>query len=366
MMLALIFFLAFRAAASVLEAPRNPIDKLLIADVPVVRRTARRIGMEPSDQLNISAQTIRDDQSRVLRRAIHTMALRDCVDAYASGLDAVHEGLGDPIRKIDLKVPRVSNRSTILIGAGTGTTGTRSFYSVLKTIGLYGWHWKAPKADKARSSWFDEIDSILRGDVPKCRAALAAFDHVAHLPDSLDFILDTPAPPLFIHLFLAYPNAKFLLSTRPGDEWAESRLLNHPTGFASLQDPCQQYTKDFEPKSLARMHILHDELVRCVVPKNQLFEVNLWTDGEERMPHLVSDLAGFIGHPISNKDTSMNVNISLKLVGPKYGDAVETVETLASCPNCQLVEDRMYSTEEIGKLIYHNAKFDRELEFSGL
>jgi hypothetical protein len=295
--------------------------------------------------------------------------LRHCIDAYASGLDALHKGLGKSIRAIRLEAPLVSNRSNILFGVGSGTTGTRSFHSVLKMIGLYGWHFRTPEEDTARGAWKHELSSILRRDPDKCRAALAAFDHVAHHPDSVEFILDTPTPELFLHLFLAYPKTKFLLSTRPGDEWADSRLRHHSDSFAPILDPCQQHVKSFLKKNLARMQILKDDLVRCAVPKSQLFEVDLWTDGEERMQHLVSDLADFTGHPISNKDMYMPGS-SFKIVGPKFGDdeevAVETVETLMSCPNCHFPEDRMYSNEEISKLIYRNAKFDRELELSGV
>lgn len=228
--------------------------------------------------------------------------LRNCVLEYADGLDSVQRGLGKNVRKLLLQPRKLSQRA-VVFGAGSGTTATRSLHAFFKELGLQGWHFHL------RSNWTlslldalgqTENDSGYRKrsakgwDSRSCHATLQSFDYTS-LPDDVDYVLDTPADHLFIHLFLSYPKAKFILTTRPLLEWAKRRR-QHKGALAPIMDPCGRYIEDF-PKdpNLAKLEDLKRGLVRCAVPKNRLFEFSVFAVPEEWKRAIVDKLASFIG-----------------------------------------------------------------------
>merc|ERR550525_1734700 len=91
-----------------------------------------------------------------------------------------------------------------------------------------------------------------------------------------------PSAELFFDFCWTFPDAKFILTTRPALEWAKSRKLHLPySSLAPIEEPCGYYIDDFADEVSAKLFEHHNNLVRCMVPKERLFEINVWTDSEE-------------------------------------------------------------------------------------
>jgi hypothetical protein len=231
---------------------------------------------------------------------------RKCVNMYADGLDKVRKNLGHSIRNHPMKVAAASHRH-IVIGAGSGTTATHSLQRALQLLGMHTSHYM----DKPKyAEWATKLVNILGGqDAPntpmsasaaaKCRQELRQFNYTS-LPSTVDAVLDTPVAELFINILLSFPNAQVILTTRPAADWVRSRRKHDKSdGFVPFQEPCGLYigygATVFNDAELETLFDLNNELVRCLVPKKQLFEINVWTEPRKRMDSMMTELAGFLG-----------------------------------------------------------------------
>jgi len=223
-----------------------------------------------------------------------------CVKQYARSLHGVKPGLGAFIRDHPLKTKSTSNKP-VIIGAGSGNTGTHSVYNALKSLKLEAWHAAKSKTWDARRA---EIKNILHYKVAKheghqqkrheCEKKLRSFDYV-QLLNGTDAVVDMPTAEVFLNLFLSFPKAKVILSTRPPRSWVEGRMRTHPSVSPPIQEPCGLQLQDFTAQELARLYSLNNAFVRCLVPKQQLLEFDLWTDSDTRMSGLMRELAEFVG-----------------------------------------------------------------------
>lgn len=246
--------------------------------------------------------------------------LRRCLDTYSAQLDSVRDHLGDATRSHRLEPVATSSRN-IILGAGSGTTGTRSIGTALGLLGLSGWHFPH------RTRWGDSLFEILGRFVPPftaeqktaCRATLQAHDYT-RIPPQVDYILDAPIAELFIDLYLAFPNAKFILSTRPELEWAERRL-QHPGSLPPLQEPCGEHItrKNWTVAELASLEKFKNELVECVVPKSRLLKFSLFTDPPSMMKSLMRKMSRFSGHPIKADQQFPNSFSAVREDDPSQG-----------------------------------------------
>merc|ERR1719335_1460339 len=102
------------------------------------------------------------------------------------------------------------------------------------------------------------------------------------------FLIDMPTAELFLDLYWTFPDSKFILTDRPSLAWAKSRKKHHGghSTFAPIEEPCGYYIDDFTDKSNARLFQYHNDLVRCIVPKERLFEMNVWDDAAEQLQNL--------------------------------------------------------------------------------
>jgi hypothetical protein len=235
-----------------------------------------------------------------------------CVANYSRHLDGVRPGLGVPMRQMMLKwmsrpPPQVkSSQRPIVFGVGAGTTGTHSLASALRMLNLTGWHYNDDNIDNwAERTWTVELLKMLYGNdnttsEEACHAGLQDFDYTA-LPEDVEFVTDDPVDQVFLHLFAAFPNARFVLTTRPALEWVAKRRKHSGNTPGPIQDACRNATLDDFPEDedLGLVLQLHQDLVRCVVPGERLLEFDLFGDDAERQDHLMQELAAFLGRPVA-------------------------------------------------------------------
>merc|ERR550525_2139974 len=121
-----------------------------------------------------------------------------------------------------------------------------------------------------------------------------------------------PSAELFFDFCWTFPDAKFILTTRPALEWAKSRKLHLPySSFAPIEEPCGYYIDDFADEVSAKLFEHHNDLVRCMVPKERFFEINVWTDSEEKLQNLSNNLASFVGGTPNGSFPGTNIRLRL-------------------------------------------------------
>merc|ERR1712217_546071 len=110
-----------------------------------------------------------------------------------------------------------------------------------------------------------ELDKIMNDDTfENCTARLRSFDYTTLLP-KFDAWLDTPTAELFLDIFLSFPKAKVILTTRPADEWVTARKSWMDMAYPPIHEPCgrlgQVADGTFTDTELAALFTLLNELV---------------------------------------------------------------------------------------------------------
>jgi len=229
-------------------------------------------------------------------RACRQFAKSSCLRSYADGLDEVQKGLGDSIRRHPGTVVAADPR-TIVFGVGSGTTGTRSLTNALhEVIKHYGLnlkvsHWLASPAENCE--WISSLLNILKSEKEQCMQDLRKFDFTA-MSRSVGAILDYPVYELFIDFYLSFPNARWILTTRPSKDWASKRKGDHIETPWPMQEPCGRHIKNgTSEKLLSRVFALTNDFIRCVVPSERLLEIDVFSNPADSSMKRVRSFLGF-------------------------------------------------------------------------
>lgn len=223
--------------------------------------------------------------------------MRSCIRGYSNKLNGVRRGLGDDVIRRFGNVSfndvgaKAIPQTSIVLGAGYGTTGTRSLDTALRLMGLQGEHYGPTGQRFARLLGYQARPKIFPRDATCKNTLERQFPH--EFKYDKQYLVDTPVAELFLDLYWTFPDAKVILTTRPAREWAARRLVHHSVP-APIQEPCGYLQGHFK-KNLAKLFDYHNDLVRCVVPKERLFELNFWEDSWDRLRSLGEDLASFVG-----------------------------------------------------------------------
>jgi len=232
--------------------------------------------------------------------ATSNQSFRTCLNQYADGLDKVYSNLGSHIRLHPGTVVARSDRS-IILGAGQGTTATHSLAEGLLQLGRRTAHWLT--APPSYCPWMCNVSQFVYDeDQGSCRKKYRDFDYTSFPGDDIDAALDSPIPEVFIDVFLSFPNAKWILTTRPSFEWAQRRVANQVKAMLPVQEPCGQFVDlDVNMTKLAGLMDLHNELVRCLVPPEKLLEIDVWQGSRDG---LMKKLADFLSVELPNLNMS--------------------------------------------------------------
>lgn len=249
---------------------------------------------------------------------------RACINSYANKLDQIIPGTGDNVRSHPL-VPATKSPNKIVLGAGFGTTATTSLNKALGMMSMNAHHmpwslryiiqalrgcrrgafyFKTQQAcfsqPACRKMWFlgCNITTIMpEVQRDQCLDYVRNFDYTSVTQGGVNAITDTPVAELFIDLFLTFPNARVILTTRNSVEWVQSRKKHHAAHWP-VQEPCglqMNRAPLLNDKKYAKFFDLHSELVRCLVPAERLLEFDVKTDSPERMQGLMGEIAAFLG-----------------------------------------------------------------------
>ncbi|CAJ1398422.1 unnamed protein product [Effrenium voratum] len=110
----------------------------------------------------------------------------------------------------------------LVISAGMGTTGTHGVMTALENLGMHGYHWQNSRAsanehaNKSKLPDFvvpllDKLGSNVSFN--ECYKTVESFDF-SQLPSNVDYVSDSPFTEMFLDLYMQFPGAKVVLTTR--------------------------------------------------------------------------------------------------------------------------------------------------------
>ena len=166
-----------------------------------------------------------------------------------------------------------------VIGAGVGRTGTYSLKLAINQIGMGACH------------HMDEVLHNMPEQVPLWSAAAAGKPDWGKIYDGYKSAVDWPTACFFRELVEAFPTAKFVLTHRDPEKWADSfgatiyKLLagkeQAPPEMHAWLDMASNviaktgFPQGLERDGLVQAFIAHNEAVKAAIPADQLlvFEV---------------------------------------------------------------------------------------------
>jgi len=268
---------------------------------------------------NSSLGVIQSAQRRARKEAV-------CIDSYRHELDKIRPGLGSFLQPSSFQVSKTSEKP-LIIGAGFGSTGTHSLWTALdmfhKNASHCGIHpnpciehvtfkqLRDSKCDVPAVTRFmntepehenTEYEKMTAQEIERCLKELSIFDYTS-IPNNIDAILDTPVAEVFLYLWRSFPNAKVILTRRNASDWVEDRYTSHDGGkfmYAPMQNPCGQRLHQFTRKETEQLFDLHSELVQCLVPKDQLFQMNMFDMDDLRQKFMMQEISAFLNITVPN------------------------------------------------------------------
>ena len=189
---------------------------------------------------------------------------------YSNGLKRLSEAW------VPLPSSRI-NLHPVVLGSGFGTTATSSLAAALNLFNLTVVHGSQPILLAYGARPISDVDDF----VDQMHTIVEAEGHGRYneldyrLLHGVDALLDEPSAAAFLDFWRAHPRATVAHSTRDGAEWIRRRRLKNSAN-APVYRPSGRDIRGMNNVDAARLFALHDSLVRCVVPADRLFEVNVW------------------------------------------------------------------------------------------
>ena len=184
-----------------------------------------------------------------------------------------------------------------VIGAGVGRTGTYSLKLAINRLGLGPCH------------HMEAVIQNMPGQVPLWAAALEGRPDWAAIYADFDSAVDWPTAAFFRELALAYPAAKFILTHRDPESWAESFGETIYTALAMRdQAPPERrawlnmaygvvarsgFPEGLDREALIKGFLAHNEAVKATIPADRLLIFQVQEGWEP--------LCRFLGAPIPDE-----------------------------------------------------------------
>ena len=211
---------------------------------------------------------------------------QQCIAEYVSKVRTILPDYNLTGRRFGGKIGGSKPQHPPILGAGFGSTATRSLTAFGQQLGLKVHHY-FPKADKR----WQFLDDLLTANCTS-RAQLDETDFQGLIESGHQMLLDTPMAELFLDFYSVSPESKVILTLRPAQSWAENRRKNHPDTAWPLQSPCERRVADLSVQDAVKLFDWHTTLVRCIVPSENLLEVDPFNSLVDSMR-----VAKFLGAP---------------------------------------------------------------------
>ncbi len=163
-----------------------------------------------------------------------------------------------------------------IIGTGVGRTGTYSLKLAINQLGLGPCH------------HMEEVLKNMPAQVPLWSSAVAGSPDWAAIYDGYESAVDWPTAGFFRELYAAYPSAKFVLTLRSPESWADSfggtiyqLLAGGEQAPPEMRDWLEMsagviaktgFPEGLDRDGLIAAFVAHNDAVRAAIPPGQLLE----------------------------------------------------------------------------------------------
>jgi len=218
-----------------------------------------------------------------------------CISQYGASVDADLPGFS---RRLEQRrfggTGKARLDGSVILGAGFGTTATRSLAAFARQLGLAVHHCKQGKREEIPEFWMRlmNITSMLDPQgLDGCLSTLDVLNFSEAFDQGNDLLLDTPMAEHFLDFYAVSPQSKVILTNRNAVDWVKARLQWDETMVAPLHSPCGMKLAPMSPEMAVRLYEAHNRLVRCIVPPEKLTEINVFDGSTLDVPAL-SDFLG--------------------------------------------------------------------------
>ncbi|CAE7243047.1 unnamed protein product, partial [Symbiodinium pilosum] len=165
-----------------------------------------------------------------------------CISQYGASVDAELPGFAQVLEKRRFGgIGNPTLEGSVVLGAGFGTTATRSLAAFGRQLGLQVHHCKQGKADGIPPFWA-QLMNLTKSGHPGgpvgCLEASDALNFSEALSFGDDMLLDTPVAEHFLDLYAVSPRSKVILTDRDAEDWVKARLEWDESMAAPMHAPC--------------------------------------------------------------------------------------------------------------------------------
>jgi len=242
---------------------------------------------------------------------------KQCISKYISKVGVVMPSFGEHLKSRTwggVCQPAVlsseSRLSKRIINAGHGSTATRSLHKLFLDFGLKSHHcwsgeaapkefWQQSASQVHDKAYINDLKFMTKyppvspkvhppKDLKSCAIILNRLDFGQPFNSGVEAISDTPVANLFLDFFSCSPSAKVFLTTRNSTDWVASRL-SHQYAPIPVQSNCGIGLHETSQSLSAQLFDLHNELVRCIVPEENLMVIDVLHNDTNTLPSKIAD-----------------------------------------------------------------------------
>lgn len=262
-------------ATLVVVVVAEPEDHLLPAGTPELAGPAGKCLLQR-----------RSDSSGLVASTSFSEAQHGCVSTYLEKVEALAPQSARHLRQRRWGGRSIQRNGTSLLqfqaaappvlGAGYSGTGTRALALFMKQIGFKPHHPKHKSHEWPDAFWAQIVSAGSHGSLETCTDILNDIDFSQAFSAGIYSLLGAPAAHHFLDLYAVSPSSRVILTTRPAEEWILASSHGRKEDLAvPLQSPCGATRADVDSKVAAQLLEAHHDLVRCMVPRQNLLEIRL-------------------------------------------------------------------------------------------
>ncbi|CAE7513566.1 unnamed protein product [Symbiodinium natans] len=213
-----------------------------------------------------------------------------CISEYGASVDADLPGFSRRLEQRHFGGTGQATTGSVILGAGFGTTATRSLAAFGRQLGLGVHHFVQGHNAHEIPKFWSRLTHLTKLQHPKgldgCISTLNALNFSEAFDQGNDLLLDTPMAEHFLDFYAVSPQSKVILTNRDAVDWAKARLEWDETMVVPLHSPCGVKLATMSAEKAARLYEAHSRLVRCIVPAENLMEINVFDGSRIDVPAL--------------------------------------------------------------------------------
>eukprot|EP00928_Gymnodinium_smaydae_P061696 TRINITY_DN45726_c0_g1_i1.p1 TRINITY_DN45726_c0_g1~~TRINITY_DN45726_c0_g1_i1.p1 ORF type:complete len:649 (-),score=76.28 TRINITY_DN45726_c0_g1_i1:119-1990(-) len=212
-----------------------------------------------------------------------TASQEKCISDYIDAAETAYPGSADHLQKRrwgGAGSPLRESREPPILGVGFGTTGAERIVLFSHLLGLTS----RPLAEDS-NFWQSLSNASALGRTPagdtstsrkECVALLNEVNFTVPLVEEVEMFIDTPVAEHFLDFYALSTSSKVVMTTRPSLQWVDATLALDAENDVPMLSPCGLKLAAVKREVAAQLKDSYETLVRCMVPPDNLLEVDVF------------------------------------------------------------------------------------------